>query len=169
MGKYLGAAIIAGTLALMTPNAWALASCPPPHDDYRRPVPVWGGFGYQVNACRGDKIEVGATLVVHPSIDRGILQIPQTPYWHVDLAALPLQEREYLRDHCEPDLPCTGHFKVTVLRITRRLSVPDSDIGEWRESVAGAGEYACHTEASGTPFCRVLGTDSVIATLYGWR
>jgi hypothetical protein len=38
----------------LTPSATARAqeTCPPPHDDYRRPVPVWGGFGYQVNALQ---------------------------------------------------------------------------------------------------------------------
>jgi hypothetical protein len=57
-----------------------------------------------------------------------------------------------------------GHFKVTVLRIIRAQSGLNGEIGEKRE-----GEYACYTEASGTPFCRVPGVVTVIATLDGWR
>jgi len=127
---------------------------------YRRPTPVWGGFGYQVNACPGDKIEVAASLKVHPGIDRGLLQIPETLPWHVDLAALSQEDRDYLRKHCEPDLPCAAHYKVTVVKVIR----PAPIAGETRE-----GEYVCHTEPSGTPFCRVPGTSSVIATLDAWR
>jgi hypothetical protein len=161
--KYLTAALALG-LAFAAAPAVAQSACPPPHDDYRRPTPVWGGFGMQVNACLGDKIEVAASLKVHPSINRGILQIPETMIWRVDLAGLPPADRDYLREHCEQDLPCVGHFKVTVLRIIRAQSGLNGEIGEKRE-----GEYACYTEASGTPFCRVPGVVTVIATLDGWR
>jgi hypothetical protein len=160
VNKYLGAAIIAGGAVFTASTAGAQNTCPPPHDDYRRPTPVWGGFGYQVNACPGDKIEVAASLKVHPGIDRGLLQIPETLPWHVDLAALPQEDRDYLRKHCEPDLPCAAHYKVTVVKVIR----PAPIAGETRE-----GEYVCHTEPSGTPFCRVPGTSSVIATLDAWR
>ena len=153
----VGAALLA--LGVVTATS-AQETCPPPHDDYRRPTPVWEGFGRQVNACPGDKIEVAASLKVHPSIDRGLLQIPETLPWHVDLAGLPQVDKDYLREHCEPDLPCVAHFKITVLRIIRRAPIA----GERRE-----GEYDCHTERSGTPICRVPGTEDVIATLDGWR
>jgi hypothetical protein len=153
----VGAVLLA--LGVVTATS-AQEICPPPHDDYRRPTPVWEGFGHQVNACAGDKIEVAASLKVHPSIDRGVLQIPETLPWHVDLAALPQVDKDYLREHCEPDLPCVTHFKITVLRIIRRAPIA----GERRE-----GQYDCHTEPSGTPICRVPGTEDVIATLDGWR
>ena len=68
---FSGAALLA--LGVVTATS-AQETCPPPHDDYRHPTPVWEGFGRQVNACPGDKIEVAASLKVHPSIDRGVLQ-----------------------------------------------------------------------------------------------
>jgi hypothetical protein len=104
--RLVGAALLA--LGVVTATS-AQETCPPPHDDYRRPTPVWEGFGRQVNACPGDKIEVAASLKVHPSIDRGVLQIPKTLPWHVDLAALPQVDKDHLREHCEPDLPCVAH------------------------------------------------------------
>jgi hypothetical protein len=60
------AVLFAGALTLAA-TARAQETCPPPHDDYRRPIPVWGGFGYQVNACPGDKIEVAASFLTFPA------------------------------------------------------------------------------------------------------
>ena len=91
--------LYAGTLTLSA-TARAQEACPPPHDDYRRPIPVWGGFGYQVNAGPGDKIEVAAALVVAPSGAHGILKIPQTLPWNVDLSGLPPDQVESLRADC---------------------------------------------------------------------
>jgi hypothetical protein len=110
--------VLAALFALPTLSR-AQEACPPPHDDYRKPVPVWAGFGYQVNACPGDKVEVAAALVVARTGDTGVIKIPQTLPWNVDLSGLPRDQIEHLRDKCENDLPCAGHFKITILRIER--------------------------------------------------
>ena len=82
-----------------------------------------------MNACPGDKIEVAATLVVAPNGTDGILKIPQTLPWNVDLSGLPQEDIDYLRRSCESDLPCVGHFKISVLRITH--PVVTLQPGEW--------------------------------------
>jgi hypothetical protein len=91
--------------------------CPPPHADYRKPKAVWGGFGYQVNACPGDKIEVAAALSVSAGKPQGMIRIPQTLPWNVDLSGLAPDQLAYLREHCEADLPCAAHFRITVPKI----------------------------------------------------
>ena len=60
-GKLAAAVGAALALGVVTATS-AQETCPPPHDDYRHPTPVWEGFGRQVNACPGDKIEVAASL-----------------------------------------------------------------------------------------------------------
>jgi hypothetical protein len=153
--------LFAGALTLSA-TARAQEACPPPHDDYRRPIPVWGGFGFQVNACPGDKIEVAAALVVASSGTHGVLKIPQTLPWNVDLSGLAPDQVESLRADCQSDLPCVAHFKVTVLRIERpALTVRP---GEWRD-----GEMVCSKDSFGTTGCRGPGAGRVIATIDGWR
>lgn len=153
---------------VIAPIVSAQEHCPSPHADYRRPTPVWEGFGYQVNACPGDKIEVAAELVVAQTGTQGIIKIPQTLPWHVDLAGLRPDQMSYLREHCEADLPCAAHFKISVLRIERD-PLPLKP-GEWRE-----GDQACSGNSympprSGFTSCRPMqGPARVIATLDGWR
>ena len=143
------AVLFAGALTLAA-TAHAQETCPPPHDDYRRPIPVWGGFGYQVNACPGDKIEVAASLIVPPDGNYGMMNIPQTLPWSVDLSGLPPEDMKYLREHCESDMPCAAHFKLTVIKIEGRAAVVRP--GRWRDG-------GCHGSASAC----------VTATLDGWR
>ena len=115
-----------------------------------------------MNACPGDKIEVAAALVVAPSGAHGILKIPQTLPWNVDLSGLPPDQVESLRADCQSDLPCVAHFKVTVLRIERpALTVRP---GEWRD-----GEMVCSKDSFGTTGCRGPGAGGVVATIDGWR
>jgi hypothetical protein len=139
-------------------------ACPPPHShsDYRKPKPVWGGFGYQVNACPGDKIEVAAALTVSASKLQGVLKIPQTLPWPVDLSGLAPDQIEYLRAHCEADLPCAAHFKVSVLGLERPPLILAP--GEWRE-----GDMACSKDHFGTKGCHSSGAEQVSATLDGFR
>jgi hypothetical protein len=103
-------------ISLATP-AMAQEACPASHDDYRHPTPVWGGFGNQVNACPGDKIEVAAKLVVNPNNSFGVLQIPQTSAWYLDLGGLSSSQLDNLRDSCQSDLPCVSRFKIRVIEI----------------------------------------------------
>jgi hypothetical protein len=98
----VGAALLALGVVIATS---AQETCPPPHDDYRRPTPVWEGFGRQVNACPGDKIEVAASLKVHPSLNHDLWEwiewlhsiddkelIEQAKRMDIELGEIPLPE-----------------------------------------------------------------------------
>jgi len=148
-------------IAFWAGAATAQVSCPAPHEDYRKPIPSWAGFGYQINACPGDKIDVAASLIVSTAAPYGILQIPQTLPWYVNLKMLSGDQIEYLRDRCESDLPCVAHFRVTVLSIQHPpvRTLP----GEWRE-----GDLICSADY-GQPRCAGHSAGRVIATLDGWR
>ena len=113
----IGVAKVVMMLCIMTSPAMAQANCPAPHDDYRKPTRVWAGFGYQVNACASDKIEVPVTLVVSATDRYGLLKIEDTLPWYLDLAGLSSDQLDNLRDSCQNDMPCVARFKIRIIEI----------------------------------------------------
>jgi hypothetical protein len=143
------------------PNACA-------HDDYRQTR----AFNGEVRACMNERIEIAASLAVFPTGDAGRIVIPGTSgiilstsgvpggVWRAELSGLERDQIEYLRSHCESDLPCTAHFKLTLLE---PRDVPALQPGERRE-----GWVICSNGYSGTS-CKSASPTAVRATLDGWR
>jgi hypothetical protein len=148
-------------ISLATP-AMAQQACPASHDDYRHPTPVWGGFGNQVNACPGDKIEVAAKLVVNPNNSFGILKIPQTSAWYLDLAGLSSSQLDNLRDSCQSDLPCVSRFKIRVIEILHTCQA--EVLNPWMAKNNNKCILLSQAEKE-----RWQTNEQVIAVLDGWR
>jgi hypothetical protein len=135
--------------------------CPAPHEDYRKPVPKWDGFGNKVGACPGDKIVVAARLAVSGA--NGMLKIPETPVWQVDLSGLNDDNLSYLQEHCQSDLPCVGHFFVSVVRLERPPLVLKP--GEYLD----ADGMVCSSSGPLRGSCRGAGMWEVVATLDSFK
>jgi hypothetical protein len=136
--KYrLAAAATMSIFALSAHAAGAQETCPSPHADYRRPTPVLWGFYTQVKACPGDRVYVVAKLIVSPTAPEGMIQIPQSLPWHVDISGLAAEQINYLRKTCQPDLPCVSHFRITVTHVT--YPRPEVHGGQWLEGVLENG------------------------------
>jgi hypothetical protein len=163
VNKYFGIAAFALGIAFAGP-ALAQDACPPPHDDYRKPTRVWRGAEL-ILACEGDKLEVVAPLAVHEHDLGNLLVNPTSQPWVVDLAALPEAEKEYLREHCDTELPCVARYHITVVKIDQ----PKVQLkpGEWPGGPYG--DMACLKDQFGTESCRGPGRAAIIATLDGWR